>query len=113
MPIRDTRMMAKALEQRWPLNENARKAIISRLLRIIADNQSSPREVTAAAKALLAAEKQNQSDEHKVIDVSLQRRNLELDAIATELGIEASVIVDVERESSGGNIGTQEERNEH
>jgi hypothetical protein len=68
MPIRDTRMMARALEQRWPINENARKAIVSRLLRIIADPQSSPREVTAASKALLAAD---------VVNIQVEKNNQE------------------------------------
>jgi hypothetical protein len=101
MPIRDTRMMARALEQRWPINENARKAIVSRLLRIIADSQSSPREVTAASKALLAAESQNQLDQHKVLDVSISTRNAELDAIAADLGIEIGFIEAISRPAEG------------
>lgn len=88
MPIRDTRMMAKALEQRWPINENARKAIISRLLRIVADPQSSPREVTAASKALMAAESQNQKDEHLQLDEFKQR----ILAIAERCGIDRTVL---------------------
>jgi len=61
-------MIQKAFEQRWPIEPMHKKAIVHRLLRIIADPQSSPREITAAAKALIAAEKQNQDDEHAKVD---------------------------------------------
>ena len=64
--IRDTRMMQKALEQRWPISPEYREGVIKRLMRIIADPASSPREVTAASKALMAAEQQNQSDEQHI-----------------------------------------------
>jgi hypothetical protein len=107
MSVQDTRMMARAIEQRWPINSNARKAVISQLLRIIANPASSPREVTAAAKALLAAESQNQSDEHKLIDVSVATRHDELDAIAADLGIEIGAIEAADRAATGGAIATQ------
>ena len=102
MPIRDTRMMARAIEQRWPIKPEIREAIVRRLLRVIADPQSTPREVTAASRAILAAEAQNQSDEHKLIDASIQRRDNELAAIAADLGIEACLVIDAERTSSAG-----------
>ena len=99
MTVRDTRMIQKAMEQRWPIRPEYRDALIKRLLRILADPQSSPREATSAAKALMAAERQNQEDEHKVIDVELQRRDNELSQIAIELGIDPRLIVDESRES--------------
>ena len=68
MPIRDTRMMANALEQRWPISEQMRAAIVARLVRIVADPTSKPREVVAASRGLLSAESQNQLDELKTID---------------------------------------------
>jgi len=86
-------MIQKALEQRWPIKPEYRDALVKRLLRIVADPQSSPREVTSAAKALMAAERQNQDDEHKVIDVELQRRDGELSQIAIELGIDPRIIL--------------------
>jgi hypothetical protein len=94
-------MMARALTQRWPIKPEYRQAIVSRLLRVIADKDSSPREVTAAAKALMAAESQNQADEHKVLDVSISTRNAELDAIAADLGIEVGFIEAVSRPAEG------------
>ena len=97
--------MARALEQRWPISDKVRKAIVGRLVQIVADPASSPREVTAAAKALLAAESQNQSDEHKLVDVSLSTKNFELDAIASDLGIEVGVVEDATRKAE---IGTSQ-----
>jgi hypothetical protein len=76
-------------------------------MKVIADPASSPREVTAAAKALLAAESQNQSDEHKLIDVSVATRHDELDAIAADLGIEIGAIEAADRAATGGAIATQ------
>lgn len=88
MPIRDTRMMAKAMEQRWPISESARKAIVSRLIRIIADPNSKPREIIAATKGLIAAEGQNQKDEHAKID---EFRNRVL-TIAQRCGIDVNLL---------------------
>lgn len=99
MGIRDTRMIQRAFESRWDIRPEYRDVLVKRLVKIIADPNSSPREVTAASKALIAAEAQNQSDQHKVIDVGVQQRNLELDSIAAELGIEAHLVVDAQRES--------------
>ena len=98
-------MMQRALEQRWPIEPSHKKGIVARLLRIIASDASTPREVTAAAKALLAAESQNQADEHKAVDVELDARNIELDAIAADLGIETSVVVNAERTRIGCDNG--------
>lgn len=107
MPIRDTRMMVRALVQRWPIKHEYREAIIKRLVRIVADPNSSPREVTAAAKGLLAAEAQNQADEHKIVDVNIARRHAELDAIAADLGVELGVIEDASRKAADNAVGSQ------
>lgn len=94
MPIRDTRLLARAVMQRWPINPKMREGIIGALARVLTDPNASHREKTSAAKALMAAEKQNQEDEHKVIDVSIQTRNDRLDEIAADLGIDPSLITD-------------------
>ena len=107
MPVSDTRMMAKAVIQRWPISSEYRATIVRRLMRVFADPASSPREVTAAAKALLAAEQQNQSDEHKLIDVSVATRHDELDAIAADLGIEIGLVEAADRAATGGAVATQ------
>lgn len=98
MPIRDTRMMAKALEQRWPMSDNVRKVVVARLAKIVADTSTSPREATAAARALIAAEGQNQGDEHKFIDVSIEQRDAELDAIARDLGVTVDLVTNAQRQ---------------
>jgi len=109
MPIRDTRMMARALTQRWPIKPEIREAVVRRLLRVIADPQSSPREVTAAARALMSAEAQNQSDEHKVLDVEhATARDNQLSAIAADLGIDPRLIVDASNETDRGIEGVKE-----
>jgi hypothetical protein len=86
--------MARALQQRWPISEKTRRGVIGALISILADPKASPREKTSAAKALMAAESQNQADEHKVLDVRVATRHDELDAIAADLGIEVGVIED-------------------
>jgi hypothetical protein len=107
MGIRNTRMMARALEQRWPITHEFREGIVRRLMKIVVDPTSSRREVTAASKALLAAEAQNQSDEHKVIDVRVQTRHDELAGIAADLGIEVGAIEDAERQADCGIGGAE------
>jgi hypothetical protein len=100
-------MMAKALIQRWPISVDAKAQIIERLVDIVSDPSSSPREVTAAAKGLLSAEKQNQDDEHKVVDVRIQSRHAELDAIAADLGVDLGVVEDASRKAEGGTVGPE------
>lgn len=107
MPIRDTRLISKALKQRWPVSETHRSILVKRLVQVIADPQSSPREVTAAAKGLLAAEAQNQKDEHKIVDIRISARHAELDAIAADLGLEVAAIEDAARAGTAGDSGTQ------
>ena len=94
-------MMAKAIEQRWPIKPEYREAIIRKLIQVVANPQSKPREITAAARALLAAEAQNQADEHKVIDGQLTNGNFDMARIAADLGVELSLIVDGTVEKSG------------
>jgi hypothetical protein len=107
MAIKDTRMMVKAVEQRWPMSPEYREAVIRRLIRIVADPKSSNREATAAARALMAAEQQNQSDEHKVVDVQLVTRNDNLDAIAAELGVEANMLEHAARQGDVASAGAE------
>jgi hypothetical protein len=98
-------MMARALTQRWPLSPDYKTIIVKQLMKVIADPQSSPREKTSAAKALMAAEQQNQADEHKIVDVRITTRHDRLDAIAADLGIEVGLIEAAAREASGGDSG--------
>jgi hypothetical protein len=102
MSVQETRMMARALTQRWPLSPEYKTIIVKQLMKVIADPKSSPREKTSAAKALMAAEAQNQADEHKLVDVSLSTRNFELDAIAADLGVEIGIVEDASRKAEIG-----------
>jgi hypothetical protein len=56
---RDTRLVERALRERWPIPKAIRKPLIERLNEIVQDTESSPREVTSAAKAILSASKIN------------------------------------------------------
>lgn len=60
--------------------------------------------MTSASKALLAAEGQNQADEHKAVDVQVSTRHDRLDAIAADLGIDIGLIeaVQGQADSSSG-----------
>jgi hypothetical protein len=108
MAVRDTRLKAKAIMQRWPIPEELRSAMIKSMIAIVADKTKSPRERTSAFKAILAAEKQNQEDEHKVVDIEIQRRDAELDKIAADLGITIDLVEDADRQS-GGDVARIEE----
>lgn len=61
--IRDARAAEKAFSQRWPIDSATRSEVMSRL-RALAKSEK-PRTALAAARALIAAEAQNQADEHK------------------------------------------------
>jgi len=84
------------------MSAEVRKAVIGRLLKVLADPESKRREVISAAKALMAAESQNQSDEHKIIDVNLQYTDDGLSKIASELGIDPRLIVDGSGQADSG-----------
>jgi hypothetical protein len=107
MTVRDTRLIARALNQRWPITPETRRVIVGRLLRVMADPSASPREVTSAAKALMSAEAQNQADEHKAVDVSLRTEHDRLDAIARDLGLDVGLIANAEGQSGGSDSGVE------
>ena len=92
MSVKDTRMMARALQQRWPMTEEKRAIVINALLDVIQTSEK-PREITAAARALMSAEAQNQNDEHKLID-AISSDHDRLSQIAADLGIDPNLIVD-------------------
>lgn len=99
-------MMARALQQRWPINDKLKAGIVGALVKVLSDPQASSRERISAARALLAAEAQNQSDEHKVIDGQLTNGNFDMARIAADLGVELSLIVDGTVEKSGSTDST-------
>lgn len=51
--IRQTRLLERAVRERWPIDELLRDAIIKRQVSIAIDPKSSPREATSAARCLV------------------------------------------------------------
>ncbi|MCC7424810.1 MAG: hypothetical protein IT428_31450 [Planctomycetaceae bacterium] len=68
---RDTRLIEKAIKQRWPIPAEKRAQLIERQLAIATAKNSSNREATAAFRAIMTAEAQNQADEHKAVDIKM------------------------------------------
>ena len=62
---RDTRLIERAVKNRWPIPEKYRDAIIKRQIRIAIDPKSSGREARAAARTIIAADKINLEEEIK------------------------------------------------
>lgn len=56
---RDTRLVERAVRERWPIPKALRGPLIERLAGIVQDPGASPREATAAARAILSASKIN------------------------------------------------------
>lgn len=99
---------SQAIQQRWPISAQMRQAIIERLLRIVADKDSSKREQLIAIKTLMTAEAQNQADEHTAAIQSDRNRFL---AVAQRLGIDGDFrLVNEERADSslGGANGPED-----
>lgn len=55
----DTRILARALRERWPLSPEIRKDAIQRLHAIVKDGETSHRDLIMAVKALIDADKVN------------------------------------------------------
>lgn len=100
-------MIAKSIVQRWDTSPEMRKRGLVEMAKILVSPTATSREKTAAFKAILAAEAQNQTDEHKVIDVRVATRHDKLDAIARDLGIDPALIAAAEDEAAGGVAGTE------
>jgi len=87
-----TRMNARAIKRCWPIGDGVKAEIITQLMEVLKDPSASHRERIAAAQGLLAAESQNQKDEHKILDVGHQSHGFDVSAIAEELGIDPALI---------------------
>jgi hypothetical protein len=57
--IRTTRLIERALRERWPIPKAIRRPLIERLNDVVQGTGSSPREIVSAAKAILTASKLN------------------------------------------------------
>jgi hypothetical protein len=73
--MHDTRLMERAIRESWPIPDDLRPTLVRRLAYIMTSDNSSPREITSAAKALLSASKTNldainvaiQADTHETL----------------------------------------------
>jgi hypothetical protein len=55
----DTRLIERAIAERWEIPDALRPGLVKKLAKIMDDDASSPREVVSAAKAILSASKIN------------------------------------------------------
>ena len=120
MPIRDTRLMERALRERWPIRPEYREKIILNLIAIVASRDASPRERTSAAKALLHAdalnveqERMEQLDEHeyraRLVQLARQLPLGEVARLADERGIDLSGQATEGRADSASHTDGEEE----
>ena len=119
MPIRDTRLMERALRERWPIPQELRERIVLNLIAIVANKNLSPRERTSAAKALLHAdalnveqEKMEQLDEHeyraRLVQLARQLPLGEVARLADERGIELGEATEGRTSAASGTNGEEE-----
>jgi hypothetical protein len=86
-----------AVRRRWNIDTEKAAAQVNELI-----NDPDPRISVRALGIAALMEGQNQKDEHKLLDVSVETRHDRLDAIAADLGIEASFIKAIEAGSDSG-----------
>ena len=119
MPIRDTRLMERALRERWPIPQELRERIVLNLIAIVANKSLSPRERTSAAKALLHAdqlnveqEKMEQLDEHeyraRLVQLARQLPLGEVARLADERGVSLGEATEGRTNAASNADGTQE-----
>jgi hypothetical protein len=75
--VRDTRLLERALREDWPIPEAIRRPLMVRLARIALDKSSSPRNAIAAARAILAASKNNLASIPIAIAAELHQETLD------------------------------------
>jgi hypothetical protein len=96
-PKQEARLYGRAIKSRWDITDDVKATVLDSLVSIASHGEKESARV-AAAKALISAEQQNQIDEHKIVDIGIAKRNAELDEIASDLGIETSLILDAKSE---------------
>jgi hypothetical protein len=67
--LKGNRLEQKAITQRWPVKEQFRAALINRQITIGIDPNSSPKEATAAFRAVLAADLANMEQEKRDLQI--------------------------------------------
>lgn len=95
----EARQYLQAMNQRWPVSPEFREIVIQTMMLTLADKTASVREKSTAAKVLLAAEKQNQTDERH--SDRMQQDGNRFLAVAERLGI-VPTIERIPEEPGGG-----------
>ena len=98
----EIRLIGRAVKERWPISREQAQELV-RDMSLAA--KGGDRCAVSAAKVMVAMMGQNQADEHKAIDVSIQFRNDQLSRIAAELGIDPALIIDAQGQGGGGDAG--------
>lgn len=86
LTFNDVRLYGRAVK-RWDLSDEVKVAIVSQMSEVLKESED-PKYKIGAAKVLLAAEAQNQKDEHAKVDEFNQR----LLAIAQRCGIDINLL---------------------
>ncbi len=66
----DTRLLARALRERWPIPDEYKKTALDRQAKVATDPKSSNREAAIAFRSLLTAEAQNMEVEKRELQVA-------------------------------------------
>ena len=96
----EIRLVEQAFRNRWEIPEETREAVVTQLTAILCTSEKD-RDKIAAARALLAAEGQNQLDQHKLADLKRERYDDQLSTIARDLGIDPALIIDATAQAGG------------
>ncbi len=106
----DTRLLERALRERWPIPEKYHLPIIERQIRIAIDPAASPREATSAARCIVSMESQNIEVALKSVDKVLPDKlelgvGAEIRKALDELGQRARIVTAGEGDGEPGPVG--------
>ena len=90
------------MKKQWNIPDEFKDIILERLTKIVSEGDDDEIALKAIAE-VRHMNSQNQKDQHKVLDVSLQFNHARLSQVASELGIDESVIIEAHARS-GGNL---------
>ena len=105
MSVRETRLMARALENEWVIDEEYRAALVREMVRICLSPDSNNREKTRAFEALARASKK---EEVKHVAVEPERNRFS--EIAERLGIDVGPTAAIEARTVDSDETTDSER---
>jgi hypothetical protein len=100
--VKTTRLVSRALKERWPIPAALRSALLERMQRLAEDLNASPREVVAAMRTVLEASRVN----IEAIAVELQVRGREGEE--PRPGAPEIVVPDIDRRYGSGGSSDDE-----